>query len=84
MLGAHSGAEESIVLVGHSRVGAVISWASECVPQMFRRLVYLTAYIPRSGEFLASLARRDTEAETRLERVEIDGTKSFRISKEAA
>ena len=72
------------MLVGHSMAGAVISWAAECVPQMTRRLVYLTAYIPRSGESLASLARRDTEAETRSERVEIDGTESFRISKEAA
>ena len=78
------GAGESVVLVGHSMAGAVISWAAECVPQMIRRLVYLTAYIPRSGESLASLAHRDTEAETRLERVEIDGTESFRISKEAA
>ena len=42
-----SGAGESIVLVGHSMAGAVISWAAECVPQMIRRLVYLTAYIPR-------------------------------------
>ena len=33
-----SGAGESIVLVGHSMAGAVISWAAECVPQMIRRL----------------------------------------------
>ena len=64
--------------------GAVISWAAERVPQVISRLVYLTAYIPRSGESLASLARRDTEVESRSERVEIDGTESFRIPKEAA
>ena len=34
-----TGAEESIVLVGHSMAGAVISWAAKCVPQMIRRLV---------------------------------------------
>ena len=79
-----SGAGEPIVLVGHSMAGAVISWAAERVPQAIRRLVYLTAYIPRSGESLASLARRDTEPETRSERVEIDGTECFRIPKDAA
>jgi len=42
------GAAEPIVLVGHSMAGAVISWAAEHVPQAIRRLVYLTAYIPRS------------------------------------
>ena len=78
------GAAEPIVLVGHSMAGAVISWAAEHVPQSIRRLVYLTAYMPRSGESLASLARRDTEAETRSERVEIDGTKCFIIPKDAA
>ena len=33
----------AIVLVGQSMVGAVISWAAERVPQVIRRLVYLTA-----------------------------------------
>ena len=36
------------------------------------------------GAHSAALARRDTEAETRSERVEIGGTESFRILKEAA
>ena len=79
-----NGAGESLVLVGHSMAGAVISCAAERVPQVIRRLIYLTAYISRSGESFASLARCDTELETRSERVEIDGIESFGIPKEGA
>jgi pimeloyl-ACP methyl ester carboxylesterase len=44
-----------VVLVGHSMAGAVISRAAEAVPDQIERLVYLTAYLPQSGESLASL-----------------------------
>ena len=69
-----------VVLVGHSMAGAVISRAAEAVPDQIERLVYLTAYLPQSGESLASLARRDMEALIASERVEIDGVECFRIS----
>jgi pimeloyl-ACP methyl ester carboxylesterase len=77
-------AREPVVLVGHSMAGAVISRVAERMPDAIRRLVYLTAYLPKSGESLASLARRDREARTASERVEIDGTACFQITPEAA
>lgn len=79
-----SQAVEPVILVGHSMAGAVISRAAERAPNAIRRLVYLTAYLPQSGETLASLARRDTDAATRSERVEIDGADCFVISPDVA
>ena len=73
-----------VVLVGHSMAGAVISRAAEVAPDQIKRLVYLTAYIPKSEESLASLTRRDTEALTASERVEIDGVECFTIPRDAA
>ena len=73
-----------VVLVGHSIAGAVISRAAEAVPDQIERLVYLTAYLPQSGESLASLARRDMEALIASELVEIDGVECFTISRDAA
>jgi len=73
-----------VMLVGHSMAGAVISRAAEAVPDQIERLVYLTAYLPKSGESLATLARRDTEALTASERVEIDGVDCFAITRDAA
>ena len=65
---AARGALEPVVLVGHSMAGAVISRAAEQIPEDIAQLVYLTAYLPRSDESLASLARRVTEALTDSER----------------
>ena len=73
-----------VVLVGHSMAGAVISRAAEAVPDQIERLIYLTSYLPRSGEPLASLARRDTEALTASERIEIEGVDCFAIPRDAA
>ncbi len=79
-----SSAGEPVVLVGHSMAGVVISRVAERVPDAIRRLVYLTAYLPRSHESLASLARQDEEAQTESERSEIDGIECFSIPKGAA
>lgn len=73
-----------VVLVGHSMAGAVISRVAETLPGALKRLVYLTAYMPNSGESLASLARRDTEALTASERVVVDGADCFTIPRAAA
>ena len=73
-----------VVLVGHSMAGAVISRAAEAVPDQIERLIYLTSYLPQSGESLASMARRDTEALTASERIEIEGVECFTIPRDAA
>ncbi len=49
-----------VILAGHSMAGAVIGEAAEQRPGRAAALVYVCAYIPRNGESLAALARRDT------------------------
>jgi pimeloyl-ACP methyl ester carboxylesterase len=43
------------ILVGHSMAGGPITLAAERRPDLIRRLVYLTAYIPRDGLSLADM-----------------------------
>ncbi|HEV8264813.1 MAG TPA: alpha/beta fold hydrolase [Gemmatimonadales bacterium] len=45
-----------VVLVGHSYGGMVITGAADRVPERIRRLVYLDAFVPDSGESALSLA----------------------------
>jgi pimeloyl-ACP methyl ester carboxylesterase len=50
---------EPVVLVGHSRGGAVISRAGEMASQNLRMLVYLAAYLLPAGANIAAEARAD-------------------------
>jgi len=59
--GLATGAEEPVILVGHSRGGLVISEAAERVPQGIARLVYLTAFLLQPGQSLADVAGRHPE-----------------------
>ena len=70
--------------VGHSMAGAVISCAAEQIPENIAQLVYLRAYLPRSDESLASLARRDTEALRDSERFIVDETDCLSIPPDVA
>ncbi|MEQ9144266.1 MAG: alpha/beta fold hydrolase [Parvibaculaceae bacterium] len=56
---------EPLVLVGHSMGGMVISKAAEARPDLFRHLVYVTAYVPRLNHWtrLRQLALRDQETQ---------------------
>jgi pimeloyl-ACP methyl ester carboxylesterase len=49
-------ASEAVVLVGHSMSGMVVTQAAEYAPARVRRLVYLTAMLPRDGQSLLELA----------------------------
>lgn len=51
---------EPAVLVGHSRGGIVISEAAERRPDNVKTLVYLCAFLLRSGESLLQVAGEDT------------------------
>ena len=42
--------DESVVLVGHSMSGMVVTQAAERCPETIDTLVYLTAYLPADGE----------------------------------
>ena len=50
---------EPVILVGHSRAGAVISQAAEERPQKVRTLVYLAAYLLADGESVSQTALQD-------------------------
>ena len=48
-----------VVLVGHSFGGMTISAAADAVPDKIASLVYVGAYLPKSGESLVSLSQQD-------------------------
>ena len=52
----------TVVLVGHSMGGMVITQAAEWRPDRIRTLVYLTAFIPRDGESLSQLSMVDPDS----------------------
>jgi pimeloyl-ACP methyl ester carboxylesterase len=51
-----------VTLVGHSMAGIVISQVAEKIPDQIERLIYVAAYLPRTGEDLVSLSKLDTES----------------------
>lgn len=56
-------ANSPVVAVGHSMGGQVISAAAELAPAAFERLVYLSAFLPRHGDSVASLGAEDTDSD---------------------
>ena len=52
-------ADEPVILVGHSRAGAVISQVAEERPQKVHMLVYLAAYLLADGESVSQKALQD-------------------------
>lgn len=66
-----------VIALGHSMGGLAISRAAAASPDMFSGLVYLSAFVPASGESLFQLARQDPEslvlpsARIRLTRVKL-------------
>jgi pimeloyl-ACP methyl ester carboxylesterase len=53
------GNRNNIILVGHSFGGMVISAVAEAIPEKIAKLVYVAAYLPRSGESLFALSQED-------------------------
>lgn len=53
---------EPVILVGHSRAGALISAAAEARPARIRLLVYLAAYLLRDGESVSQRALQDGDS----------------------
>jgi pimeloyl-ACP methyl ester carboxylesterase len=56
------GDRTDVILVGHSMAGVVISAVAEAIPDRLKSLVYLCAYLPRSGESLYQLTSEDQES----------------------
>jgi putative intracellular protease/amidase len=51
-----------VTLVGHSMAGIVISQVAEDIPAKIERLVYVSAYLPKNGEDLLSIAKNDSQS----------------------
>ena len=51
-----------VVLVGHSFGGITISVAAEAAPQKIRTLVYVAAYLPKTGQSLLDLGNSDKDS----------------------
>ncbi|ALG91952.1 MULTISPECIES: alpha/beta fold hydrolase [Actibacterium] len=47
------------VLIGHSMAGMVISAVAEAMPERVAHLIYLAAFLPRDGDSLLSLKKRE-------------------------
>ena len=60
---AIDGAGRPVILVGHSMGGIVISATAEARSDDIARLVYVAAYVPRSGESLFDLAMTDGDSD---------------------
>ena len=58
------GERTNVTLVGHSMAGQVISQVSEEIPSQLKGLVYLAAYLPKTGESLLTLAQQDAGSHT--------------------
>lgn len=51
-----------VILVGHSMAGIVVSQVAENIPDRIDKLVYVAAYLPRNGEDLLSLSKKDVQS----------------------
>ncbi len=59
VMNAISKIDGKVILVGHSLGGMIISSVAEQMPSKIEKLVYLSAYLPTSGQSLLSLALTD-------------------------
>lgn len=55
---AQDSGRPDLVLVGHSMGGAVVTEAASVAPELFSRLVYVCAFLPRTGESVQALSVR--------------------------
>ncbi|MGL5833365.1 MAG: alpha/beta fold hydrolase [Waterburya sp.] len=56
------GDRTDVILVGHSMGGMPISAVAEAIPRQIKALVFVCAYLPRSGESLLQLSQEDTDS----------------------
>ncbi|NUP10254.1 MAG: alpha/beta fold hydrolase [Polyangiaceae bacterium] len=60
------GAEEPVVLVGHSMGGLVVSQAAEARPDKVKQLVYLAAFLVEDGTSLLAASSGDEESSLQM------------------
>ncbi len=56
------GNETNITLVGHSFGGIVVSEVAELIAPQIKKLIFISAFVPKNGDSLLSLAHTDTES----------------------
>lgn len=49
-----------VILVGHSMAGAIISQVAETIPEKINKLIYVAAYVPKNGESVTDLSKKDS------------------------
>ena len=54
--------DSTVILVGHSMAGMVITAVAEKIPEKISKLVYIGAFLPESGQSLTDLASADPES----------------------
>jgi len=62
VIDAISKADSNVILVGHSMGGMVITGVAEKIPSKIRKLVYVGAFLPSSGQALSDLASLDPDS----------------------
>ncbi len=48
-----------VILIGHSMAGAVVSQVGENIPGKIKELIYVSAYLPKNGESVLDLSKKD-------------------------
>ena len=56
------GNKQNVILVGHSFGGIVASEVAEQLAPQIMKIIYIAAYVPKSGESLLSIAQTDAES----------------------
>jgi putative intracellular protease/amidase/predicted alpha/beta hydrolase family esterase len=51
-----------VILVGHSMAGVIVSQVAENIPGKIDKLIYVSAYLPKNGEDLLSLSKKDAQS----------------------
>ncbi|MBY8962876.1 alpha/beta fold hydrolase [Flavobacterium sp. D11R37] len=51
-----------VILVGHSMAGIIISQVAENMPDKIDKLIYVSAYLPKNGEDILSLSKKDKQS----------------------
>lgn len=62
VIDAISKTDSNVILVGHSMGGMVITHVAEKIPAKIKKLVYIGAFLPASGQSLTELAYSDPDS----------------------
>ena len=70
VIDAISKVEGKVILVGHSMGGMVVTAVGESIPSKINKLVYIGAFLPKSGQAIADIAKTDPNSMLGLSLIE--------------